>query len=352
MRGSEEIIFERVLSPYVGRPTRLQSLTPGVCRFCGHATPKVTFRSKAHVLPNKLGNVELLSAEECDSCNNAGGQLEGDLVSFLALERQIANMLAPGEVKTLRVGRRGTAALEARNRSLKLLSVPGDSRVRVTPQGAGILVDAVLPKFRPANIVRALARMAIFLARPEDLPRLANYVAWVRGKRQHRNPRFFARRGDFNFGKLSIRLSLRRAGDLEFYQIGFGYGTRELLTLLDVSNVDVHDQLDLPGHADWTPWVGNDEVSGHVDSFVFESDPGTPAPPPATQAEIAEAAYYAWIDAGRPAGRDVEIWLDAELALALHQRGWRLEEESDVPSEDEGAHSPATTPDTHLSGAL
>lgn len=39
-----------------------------------------------------------------------------------------------------------------------------------------------------------------------------------------------------------------------------------------------------------------------------------PSPMP-TESRIAEAAYYLWLDAGCPAGRDADHWTAAEAAL-------------------------------------
>jgi hypothetical protein len=44
---------------------------------------------------------------------------------------------------------------------------------------------------------------------------------------------------------------------------------------------------------------------------------------------IRDAAYFLWIDAGRPTGRDVEFWLAAEKADAMD-----ADVEADTASED------------------
>ena len=42
--------------------------------------------------------------------------------------------------------------------------------------------------------------------------------------------------------------------------------------------------------------------------------PKPPAPP--THEQIAKAAHDLWVERGRPAGRDIEIWCEAERRLA------------------------------------
>ena len=55
-----------------------------VCRFCKKSKPEVTFKKRAHLIPQFLGNRYLLSSFECDNCNKLFGDLyENDFVNFL-----------------------------------------------------------------------------------------------------------------------------------------------------------------------------------------------------------------------------------------------------------------------------
>jgi hypothetical protein len=61
-----------------------------VCRFC-KATfcEEEKFRSLAHLLPELIGNKNLLSDSECDKCNNLFGKYENHLANFLGASRVI-----------------------------------------------------------------------------------------------------------------------------------------------------------------------------------------------------------------------------------------------------------------------
>jgi len=43
------------------------------------------------------------------------------------------------------------------------------------------------------------------------------------------------------------------------------------------------------------------------------------------EARIRERAIALWKEAGRPAGRDEEFWLEAELQIAVEERGKPLD---------------------------
>lgn len=56
----------------------------GICRYCGGRNPK-TFRKIAHAIPEALGNKWIISADECDVCNDA----------FSLYEDALANSVSP-----------------------------------------------------------------------------------------------------------------------------------------------------------------------------------------------------------------------------------------------------------------
>ena len=66
-----EIIFH---APFLSdAKTRIQDhVEPAgrLCRFCGKGVPEVSFSKTAHAVPEFLGNRDILSMNECDTCND------------------------------------------------------------------------------------------------------------------------------------------------------------------------------------------------------------------------------------------------------------------------------------------
>ncbi|MCW3116161.1 MAG: endonuclease [Chitinophagaceae bacterium] len=60
-----------------------------VCRFCGQSMPNTTFKNKAHLIPEFLGNQFLLSNFECDVCNKLFGTYEDQLSKMFGPLRSI-----------------------------------------------------------------------------------------------------------------------------------------------------------------------------------------------------------------------------------------------------------------------
>lgn len=73
--------------------TDLKNLKPKherTCRFCGKTNGETTFQSEAHLIPESLGNKELLSDFECDLCNyQFGNKYDNELSNFLGIYRTL-----------------------------------------------------------------------------------------------------------------------------------------------------------------------------------------------------------------------------------------------------------------------
>jgi len=62
------------------------------CRFCKNTIPEVTFKKDAHVIPQFLGNKNLLSYFECDECNKYFCGLEDSFANYLGLTRSFTGI--------------------------------------------------------------------------------------------------------------------------------------------------------------------------------------------------------------------------------------------------------------------
>ena len=57
-----------------------------ICKFCSKKFPVVTFKKDAHLIPEFLGNRNLIHYSECDTCNELFSQYENDLANFFGLD--------------------------------------------------------------------------------------------------------------------------------------------------------------------------------------------------------------------------------------------------------------------------
>ncbi len=125
--------FERAIDPAITVREYLGNRSaPRSCRFCLRYAPDATFRMAAHVVPEAFGNRSLLSADECDSCNQIGSLFESDLANLLFGSRLISMLPSKKSAVKYRLGK-SEAFVEATpsTRKLFIKPQPGDGAVRL-----------------------------------------------------------------------------------------------------------------------------------------------------------------------------------------------------------------------------
>jgi Protein of unknown function (DUF2934)/HNH endonuclease len=313
-----ELVYACELAANSGSKTPLASTTPNVCRFCGRGEPEAQFKSVAHVLPQALGNQVLTSLEECDACNSRGSNYESHLTNLLMAEMHTARM-TKGERKF----QQGRLRVQSIGDELNFFIHPADDHVTAVETEEGLRIDLKIPSFKPALVARALARIAIFVARPQDLPHLRPHILWVNRQDSCRVPGFGLGERAHNPRTVHVGLLRLRSDDPIAYLVAVSYGRRQLvMPLLGYTSRDRNVRMQLPPTAEWRDWwdASDDDalVSNRVES-IYASLPPLREPP--THADIATQAYAEWEASGRPDGRDIEFWLRAETQLRLMRRG-------------------------------
>ncbi len=176
-----ELLFEYRFSRDTRERSYLGQSKPRRCRICGRAGAQATFRKKAHVIPQALGNRTLLTHEECDSCNqDLGSPLESALSNFLAVPRVL------GCVRT-RSGRsklkpRNLASIEANAESYEMLFQTNEEDPSITFERLSdheVRFSAKLPPTNRMDASRALARMALLSVPSQHLEELGYILKWV-----------------------------------------------------------------------------------------------------------------------------------------------------------------------------
>jgi hypothetical protein len=165
----------------VGHKQYLGPQKPATCRFCGKSTPEITFKHKAHAIPELLGNRQLIITDECDSCNSFfAEELEDHLGKFLKPFRTI------GMVK----GKTGYPSY---------LSAKGSDRIDISSstsfnffhsEDSGFIVDApekkeltvnlLIERHIPAAAFKALIKVALSVMPQSDLKDFSDALRWIR----------------------------------------------------------------------------------------------------------------------------------------------------------------------------
>ena len=151
------------------------------CRFCGKAKPDVTFRSKAHIVPESLGAKSLFADNyECDSCNkDIFNKYENDLNILLAPFLAINGVKGKNGIKKYKSFDL-KSYITVENGLLKIGEAMGSENKTFVDKNKKTFTSMIdVPSFSPKNIYKIIAKVAIELldeSTAKNYSILADYI--------------------------------------------------------------------------------------------------------------------------------------------------------------------------------
>jgi hypothetical protein len=153
----DDIVHKRRLTPKKERK----------CRFCKAVySEKEKFKTKAHLFPKLLGNENLFSDFECDTCNSFFGENENHLANFLGLPRAM----------TFIKGKRSKLKFESPDETLIIKRDPNEyetpkfiiesygeenNHVSIDDANKKITIHTVRHSYNPLKVYKAFLKMGI-----------------------------------------------------------------------------------------------------------------------------------------------------------------------------------------------
>ena len=180
-----DIIFDQPL--VLPQPFYISDTKEGdvrTCRFCRRAVPEVTFNSRAHTVPESMGNKSLLSKNECDECNQFFAQQYDDHLS-----KRFMLMRATSQIR----GKNGVPTYKDKE---------GKIRIEMGGEGPGITIESedLFAKFKkdgphafklpvptpsqpyvPVRAAMALIKAACSLVPASELEQVRTTIDWLMG---------------------------------------------------------------------------------------------------------------------------------------------------------------------------
>ncbi|WP_167516204.1 HNH endonuclease [Mucilaginibacter metallidurans] len=148
-----------------------------VCRFCGKQKPEVTFKKRAHALPEFIGNGSLFTHCECDDCNGwFGRELEVHFASFMHLNHTMFGVRGKKGYPKFKT----TDGTEIVNdggmidwQGIPMEQLNHDEKTRT------LTATQKVPSFIPANVFKALVKMALTIMPAAQLLTFADTMSWL-----------------------------------------------------------------------------------------------------------------------------------------------------------------------------
>lgn len=131
------------------------------CRFCGKVVPKVSFKEKAHLFPESLGNKLFVSKNnECDSCNSIFSKYEVDLNTFLYPYLVLNNIRGKNGIKKYRSNDK-SSRIEHANDGIKITDTIGKTKIQDDEIKKEIRYEFDVNSYSLSNVYRIMLKMAL-----------------------------------------------------------------------------------------------------------------------------------------------------------------------------------------------
>ncbi len=157
----------------------LRDLVASRCRFCGLSSPGISFRKKAHAIPECLGNKSLFSSYECDACNEFfGNGIENDLGNWSKPMRLLGGVSGKNGVPTIREAS-GSLRFEGRYNGLAVYHGRDDPRVSVDEINNEITFTFQRDPYTPTAVMKAFVKIGLSILPEIEIPNFTPAFKWI-----------------------------------------------------------------------------------------------------------------------------------------------------------------------------
>jgi hypothetical protein len=151
------------------------------CRFCDRREPDVTFKKKAHAIPEAIGNKSLLTYYECDECNEAfGSGIETDFGNWSKPMRTMSRIKGKTGVPTIRERRDGGWRIEYHPTGLKANQDEIDKVMEVNQDTKTLTFRLRRDPYTPVSVLKALIKMGLSVFPDSEMPHFRPALDWIR----------------------------------------------------------------------------------------------------------------------------------------------------------------------------
>jgi HNH endonuclease len=230
-----------------------------VCRFCGKRPPEVTFKKKAHAIPESPGNKSIATAYECDACNELFGTgIETDFGNWSKPMRTMARIRGKNGVPTIKkVGTEPGWRIEHGDSGFRISSYEHDPPYVIEEANKRITFKLHRDPYTPVAVLKAFMKMGVSLMPESEVANFRDVIAWIRDRDHSRSfagkaPIFYALQPGPMPNDLIAALILRRKPHIEGLPYAFfvlGYGNEVFQVMLPSREPDAkinNQQITMP----------------------------------------------------------------------------------------------------------
>lgn len=137
------------------------------CRFCNRNKNEVTFKSDAHVIPQFMGNKNLLSYFECDRCNTLFSKYEDSFANFFGITRTFSQI--QGQSNKVPKYKDPKTGLEVflTDTGIQMTTIGEKNVFKIDEESKSVEIITERPGYIPIHIPKTIIKIGLSLL-PDD----------------------------------------------------------------------------------------------------------------------------------------------------------------------------------------
>ncbi|WP_341910626.1 HNH endonuclease [Ferrovibrio terrae] len=148
------------------------------CRFCKRESPHAQFNTKAHAVPELIGNKTLLTLEECNECNQNIGRYEDDFSKFTHFERTFNRIPGKKGIPSIRIPN-AKSRVEARNNNINFIEGENENLFNMNFEENVFTAKLQKQSYRPLGVYKSLLKMGLSIMPHDELENFNEACLWI-----------------------------------------------------------------------------------------------------------------------------------------------------------------------------
>ena len=149
------------------------------CRFCKKMEHEVSFRNKAHAIPESFGNKTLFTKYECDGCGNFFSEtIENDFGNYYKPYRTLARIRGKNRVPSIKNEAKGWR-IELDASGLNIQHRRDDTLVERDIQNKTLRFKIPRDPYTPVGVFKCFVKMALSIVPEVEMGRFSEAIEWI-----------------------------------------------------------------------------------------------------------------------------------------------------------------------------
>jgi hypothetical protein len=176
----QKSVFDKNWITGNGRPIYVGIRNPRKCYFCGKTKGQTTFRQDAHLIPECIGNRNILSLHECDECNRLFSHFDNALAAYIGPVRCFWRITTKKGRPNFKDPHTNLKINNATKTIMVTSRQEGDPEFTIDEANNTLKLSLKKEGYIPVLAFKALVKIGISLLEEEEVEQFSTTIDWLK----------------------------------------------------------------------------------------------------------------------------------------------------------------------------